>query len=51
MSTKVAYNGIGDMGYPMAGHLATNGYDVSVFDTDRSRVDAWTKEYKGHGRT
>ena len=51
MSTKVAYIGIGDMGYPMAGHLATNGYDVSVFDIDRSRVDLWTKEYKGHGRT
>ena len=51
MSTKVAYIGIGDMGYPMAGHLAANGYDVSVFDVDRSRVDAWTKEYKGQGRT
>ena len=51
MSTKVAYIGIGDMGYPMAGHLAANGYDVSVFDVNRSRVDAWTKEYNGHGRT
>ena len=51
MSTKVAYIGIGDMGYPMAGHLAANGYDVSVFDVDLSRVDAWTKEFKGHGRT
>jgi 3-hydroxyisobutyrate dehydrogenase len=51
MNTKAAYIGIGDMGYPMAGHLATNGYDVSVFDIDRSRVDAWSKEYEGHGRT
>ena len=51
MSTKVAYIGIGAMGYSMAGHLASGGYDVSVFDIDPSRVDAWMKEFGGHGRT
>ena len=51
MSTKVAYIGIGAMGYPMAGYLSSRGYDVSVYDTDSSRVDAWTTEFKGHGRT
>tara|TARA_B100000029_G_scaffold494802_1_gene559023 strand:+ start:101 stop:988 length:888 start_codon:yes stop_codon:yes gene_type:complete len=51
VSKKVAYIGIGAMGFPMAGHLASNGYNVSVFDVDGSRVDAWTSEYEGHGWT
>lgn len=39
------------MGYPMAGHLANNGYDVSVYDADGARMEAWVKEFKGHART
>lgn len=51
MSTKVAYIGIGAMGYQMAGHLSLKDYDVSVYDIDSVRVDAWTTEFKGRGRT
>ena len=32
MIKKVAFIGLGVMGYPMAGHLAAKGYDVSVFN-------------------
>jgi 3-hydroxyisobutyrate dehydrogenase len=30
--TKVAWIGLGVMGYPMAGHLAKAGHDVTVFN-------------------
>ncbi len=50
MKPKAAYIGIGAMGFPMAGHLADNGFDVSVFDTDPVRIEAWTRRYGGHGR-
>ena len=35
---KVAVIGIGEMGYPMAGHLRDKGHEVSVYDIDRGRV-------------
>ena len=41
--------GIGAMGFPMAGHLADNGFEVSVFDADGARVEAWTRRYGGRG--
>ncbi len=49
MSRAVACIGIGAMGFPMAGHLADNGFEVSVFDTDGTRVEAWTGRYGGRG--
>ncbi|MDC0663324.1 NAD(P)-dependent oxidoreductase [Marinobacter sp. SS21] len=47
MATKVAFIGLGVMGFPMAGHLATAGYDVSVWNRTHSKSEQWTKTYTG----
>jgi len=44
---KVAFLGLGVMGYPMAGHLAKNGHTVTVFNRTASRAEDWVKEYGG----
>jgi 3-hydroxyisobutyrate dehydrogenase len=45
---KVAFIGLGVMGYPMAGHLKMRGgHDVTVFNRTRSRADAWVTAYGG----
>ena len=46
-SRKVAFLGLGVMGFPMAGHLALAGHDVTVFNRSPSRRDEWMKEFKG----
>jgi 3-hydroxyisobutyrate dehydrogenase-like beta-hydroxyacid dehydrogenase len=47
--SKVAFIGLGVMGYPMAGHLKTRGgHDVTVFNRTRSRADAWVAAFGGH---
>jgi 3-hydroxyisobutyrate dehydrogenase-like beta-hydroxyacid dehydrogenase len=38
MSLRVGFIGLGVMGYPMAGHLAHAGHDVSVFNRTASRA-------------
>lgn len=45
--TKVAFIGLGRMGFPMAGHLASKGHDVTVFNRNRARADAWCAAHKG----
>jgi 3-hydroxyisobutyrate dehydrogenase len=46
--SKVAFIGLGVMGYPMAGHLKTRGgRDVTVFNRSRSRANAWVAEFGG----
>lgn len=45
--TKAAFIGLGNMGYPMAGHLARAGFDVTVFNRTAKKAAAWAKEYKG----
>ncbi len=48
---KVAWIGLGVMGYPMAGHLAKKGgHDLTVYNRNAAKADAWVKEYGG-GRT
>ena len=48
---KVAWIGLGVMGYPMAGHLAKKGgHDLTVYNRNAAKADAWVKEY-GTGRT
>lgn len=47
MSKKVAFIGLGVMGYPMAGHLAGAGHDVAVFNRTKAKAEAWQKEHKG----
>ena len=50
---KVAFLGLGVMGYPMAGHLATAGYKVSVYNRTAAKSAAFCAEFAGsaHGLT
>ena len=45
--TRVGFCGLGVMGYPMAGHLASAGHSVSVYNRTSSRADAWVAEHFG----
>jgi 3-hydroxyisobutyrate dehydrogenase-like beta-hydroxyacid dehydrogenase len=45
---RVAFIGLGVMGFPMAGHLAVKGFDVVVYNRTRAKVEAWTEKYGGH---
>jgi len=53
MSIKnVSFVGLGVMGYPMAGHLQKNGYNVTVFNRTESKAKKWVEEYGGQiGKT
>lgn len=44
---KVTFIGLGTMGYPMAGHLARAGHDVTVFNRTQAKAAAWCTEYNG----
>jgi 3-hydroxyisobutyrate dehydrogenase len=44
---KVAFLGLGVMGYPMAGHLAKAGHDVTVYNRTPTKADAWVEEHGG----
>ncbi|MBG9388567.1 NAD(P)-dependent oxidoreductase [Caenimonas aquaedulcis] len=44
---KVAFLGLGVMGFPMAGHLALAGHDVVVYNRSAAKAKAWTDEFKG----
>jgi len=45
--TKVAFIGLGVMGLPMAGHLATAGHGVTVYNRNAQKAQAWVKEFGG----
>ena len=45
--TRVGFCGLGVMGYPMAGHLATAGHSVSVYNRTSARAEAWVAEHSG----
>jgi 3-hydroxyisobutyrate dehydrogenase/2-hydroxy-3-oxopropionate reductase len=38
---KVAFLGLGVMGFPMAGHLALAGHDVTVYNRSPDKAQAW----------
>jgi 3-hydroxyisobutyrate dehydrogenase len=44
---RVAFLGLGVMGYPMAGHLNRAGHDVVVFNRSAAKADRWVAEYGG----
>ena len=44
---RVALIGLGAMGYPMAGHLAQSGHDVTVFNRTTRRAMDWQAEHDG----
>ena len=45
--TKVAFVGLGVMGYPMAGHLAAAGHDVTVYNRSAAKAEAWVAQHGG----
>ncbi len=47
MSAKVAFLGLGVMGFPMAGHLKAKGYDVTVYNRTAARAQAWVAKHGG----
>lgn len=44
---KVAFLGLGVMGYPMAGHLLKGGHDVCVYNRTTAKAEKWVAEYGG----
>lgn len=45
---KVAFIGLGVMGYPMAGHLKNKGgHDVTVFNRTQAKAQKWASEFNG----
>ena len=44
---KVAFLGLGVMGFPMAGYLARNGHEVTVYNRTRAKADAWVAKHGG----
>jgi 3-hydroxyisobutyrate dehydrogenase len=48
MMAKVAFLGLGVMGYPMAGHLKNKGgHELTVYNRTAAKAEAWVKEYGG----
>lgn len=46
---KVAFLGLGVMGFPMAGHLAAKGHEVTVWNRSPAKAEAWVARH-GHAR-
>jgi 3-hydroxyisobutyrate dehydrogenase len=44
---KLAFIGLGVMGFPMAGHLAKAGHDVTVFNRSAAKAERWVKSHGG----
>ncbi len=44
---KVAFLGLGVMGFPMAGHLAAKGHEVTVYNRNAAKAKEWTARHKG----
>jgi len=46
-SRRIAFIGLGVMGYPMAGHLAAAGHKVTVYNRTAAKAAEWVKTYGG----
>ncbi len=46
-SHRVAFLGLGVMGYPMAGHLARAGHHVTVYNRTAKKAEQWVEEFGG----
>jgi 3-hydroxyisobutyrate dehydrogenase len=44
---KLAFVGLGTMGFPMAGHLARAGHEVTVYNRSREKADRWVGAFGG----
>ena len=47
---KVAFLGLGVMGFPMAGHLARAGHSVTVYNRSPAKAQAWVAEFGGSAK-
>ena len=47
MTASVAFVGLGVMGFPMAGHLAAKGHEVTVYNRTGAKAESWTGEHGG----
>ncbi len=45
--TKLAFLGLGVMGYPMAGHLQAAGHDVTVYNRTTAKAEKWVAQHGG----
>jgi 3-hydroxyisobutyrate dehydrogenase-like beta-hydroxyacid dehydrogenase len=45
---KLAFIGLGAMGFPMAGHIANKGFDVTVYNRNQEKAKDWLTRYSGH---
>ncbi len=44
---KISFIGMGVMGFPMAGHLAKNGHDVTVYNRSSKKAELWVGKFGG----
>ena len=44
---KIAFLGLGVMGFPMAGHIAAAGHDVTVYNRTSAKAEAWAAQHGG----
>ena len=44
---KIAFLGLGVMGYPMAGYLRAAGHDVTVYNRTTAKAEAWVAQHGG----
>ncbi|WP_029816341.1 NAD(P)-dependent oxidoreductase [Vibrio parahaemolyticus] len=44
---RVAFIGLGVMGYPVAGYLSKAGYETKVYNRTKAKADKWAAEYNG----
>jgi len=44
---KIAFLGLGVMGFPIAGHLAKAGHEVTVYNRTAAKAEAWAAKHKG----
>ncbi|MFT6989751.1 MAG: 3-hydroxyisobutyrate dehydrogenase-like beta-hydroxyacid dehydrogenase [Paraglaciecola sp.] len=47
LEQRIAFVGLGVMGYPMAGHCKKAGYEVTVFNRTTEKAETWVKEFSG----
>ncbi|MGA1181452.1 MAG: NAD(P)-dependent oxidoreductase, partial [Marivivens sp.] len=45
---KLAFLGLGVMGYPMAGHLAAKGHEVTVYNRTAAKAEKWVAQHGGN---
>lgn len=48
MGSTIAFIGLGNMGFPMAGHLQKAGHNVTVYNRTSAKADKWCTTYQGN---